>query len=230
VRGYTLCTNPLQDYEPMPLTLERYLEQRERWPAAGRHILAQSDDHTVVVYQAYRPSIADFAVAHQRFGGEWSFGRMSWIKPNFLWMMYRCGWAQKPGQERVLAIRVARAGFDELLAGAVHSSYVAAIYDDPAAWKQRVASSQVRLQWDPDHDPFGAKLERRAIQLGLRGEILRKFATTWCLGIEDSTPLVHEQHGHVRAGALERLWTPRERVYGVDDPKVVAHLDLARHP
>ncbi len=36
---------------------------------------------------------------------------MTWIKPSFLWMMYRCGWAAKPGQERVLAVRITHEGF-----------------------------------------------------------------------------------------------------------------------
>ena len=46
--------------------------------------LVAYDDETIVVYQAYRPDIAAYAVEHEQFGGPWSFGRMSWIKPNFL--------------------------------------------------------------------------------------------------------------------------------------------------
>lgn len=212
----------------MSLVLEPYLGQRDRWPSAGRQILAQYDDEALIVYQAYRPAIAEFAVANQRFGGEWSFERMSWIKPNFLWMMFRCGWAQKPGQERVLAIRLARVGFDAMLADAVHSSYVAEVYGDPGTWQQRLKRSQVRLQWDPDHDPHGQKVERRAIQLGVRGAMLREFASTWCLGIEDVTGFVREQHAHVREHRLERLETPREQVYPVTDPDVAGRLGLAR--
>ena len=53
----------------------------------------------VIVYQAYRPSIGTYAVEHGHFGGEFSYSRMSWIKTNFLWMMYRSGWGTKPGQE-----------------------------------------------------------------------------------------------------------------------------------
>jgi hypothetical protein len=211
----------------MSLVLEPYLAQRERWPSSGRHVLAQFDDDALIVYQAYRPSIADHAVANQRFGGEWSFERMSWIKPNFMWMMYRCGWAQKPGQERVLAIRLAREGFDAMLAEAVHSTYVAEVYGDPQTWKQRVKRSAVRLQWDPDHDPHGHKVERRAIQLGLRGAMLREFAGAWCLGIQDVTELVREQHAHVREHRLDRLETPREQVYPVTSAEVIGRLGLA---
>ena len=93
------------------LKTEPYLDQTARWPQTGRHVLAQFDDTSVVVYQAYRPSIGEFAAANGYFGGpDFAFSRMSWIKPNFLWMMYRCGWGRKAGQESVLAVapRVAR--------------------------------------------------------------------------------------------------------------------------
>jgi hypothetical protein len=44
------------------------------------------------VYQAFKPAIGRYAVAHQRFTGcpDYSVTRMTWIKTNFLWMMFRC--------------------------------------------------------------------------------------------------------------------------------------------
>ncbi len=63
------------------LTLERYHDQQARWPTEGRHILAQYDETSVVVYQAYRPAIGHYAARHGRFDGEFSLNRMSWIKP-----------------------------------------------------------------------------------------------------------------------------------------------------
>jgi hypothetical protein len=79
----------------MTLMIEPYLAQEAHWPRSGRRILAQFDEESVVVYQAYRPAIGHFAAEHGYFGGAFSLSRMSWIKPNFLWMMYRCGWASK---------------------------------------------------------------------------------------------------------------------------------------
>jgi hypothetical protein len=38
-------------------------------------------------------------------------------------MMYRCGWATKPGQERVLAVRLPRAAFNTVLASAVPAGH-----------------------------------------------------------------------------------------------------------
>lgn len=173
-----------------PMDTEPYLAQRARWPARGRHVLARFDDDSIVVYQAYRPDIADHAVAHQEFGGGFSWSRMSWIKPNFLWMMHRCGWATKQGQERVLAVRIPRAFFDGLLRAAVPSSFHPQRHPTNEAWRQAVAGSEVRLQWDPDHDPSGRPLERRAIQLGLRGDALRAYGDGLVQSIEDVTPFV----------------------------------------
>lgn len=70
-----------------------YVEQSRSWPQSGRHILAHFNDDTIIVYQAYRPEIGHFAAKHGYFGGEFKYSRMSWIKPNFLWMMYRSDWA-----------------------------------------------------------------------------------------------------------------------------------------
>jgi hypothetical protein len=195
------------------LPLEPYREQAAAWPAAGPHVLACYDDDTIVVYQAYRPEIGQHAAQHGRFGGAWSRSRMSWIKPNFLWMMYRSGWATKDGQEVVLAIWLTRAGFDELVAAAVPSSFERDRYPDRAAWSAAVARSDVRLQWDPDHDPHGRPVERRALQLGLRGRALARFADEWIVEIQDVTPMVRAQHERLRRGGLEALATPRERVY-----------------
>lgn len=91
----------------MRLRTQLWKDQNTRWPLRGRHILAQYDDERIWVYQAYRDEVADWAVEHQ-LGGPWGFDRMTWIKPNFLWMMYRSGWAAKPGQQRILAIALDR--------------------------------------------------------------------------------------------------------------------------
>ncbi len=193
---------------------EAYVAQTARWPARGRHILAQFDADSVVVYQAYRPSIGTYAAAHNDFlGGGFSLERMSWIKPNFLWMMYRCGWAQKDGQEVVLAITIQRTAFDTILAAAVPSSHDTRRYATPDDWQLAVQRSDVRLQWDPDHGPSGAPLERRAIQLGLRGATLARYAKPWIVRIEDITPFVREQHLAFQRGGNSALVTPYEAVY-----------------
>ena len=83
-----------------------------------------------------------------------STGRMTWVKTNFLWMMYRCGWATKDkNQEADLAIWLKRSAFERILSMAVSSS---ASGLDSEEWKKQVSKQKstkaapvVRLQWDP---------------------------------------------------------------------------------
>ncbi len=209
----------------MNLITAPYLDQQNHWPRSSRAILAQFDAGSVVVYQAYNARIGHYAARHDRFSGDFRLSRMSWIKPNFLWMMYRSGWGSKPDQEVTLAIRLRRTAFDAILAAAVHSTHVDEVYGTSEDWQHAVAGSDVRLQWDPDHGPSGNPVERRAIQLGMRGDTLVRYAGDWLLGIEDISDFVHDQRDHARAPYRDLL-TPREEVYPVADPVVAARLGL----
>ncbi len=207
--------------------MEPYGDQLAVWPQEGRHILAQFDDDTVIVYQAYRPAIGRFAAENGAFGGDFSFSRMSWVKPNFLWMMYRSGWGTKVNQEVTLALRIRRAFFDSLLAEAVPSSWDRDQFATEEEWTRAVGRSSVRLQWDPDHHPSGAKSERRAIQLGLRGEVLEVFGRRELMEVIDLSAFVAEQVSALSSGGPSALFTPRERVYRPADPATAMRLGLA---
>jgi len=74
------------------------------------------DAEGVYFYQAFRSGIADWALQHGHLGGPaWNPKRMTWIKPSFAWMLYRSGYGRKPGQERVLRIKLPHAAVAELL-------------------------------------------------------------------------------------------------------------------
>jgi len=149
---------------------------------------------------------------------------MSWIKPNFLWMMYRCGWCTKEGQERVLAIRLPKPFFDWLLSETVWSTYDPDRFQTRDEWQDAVRRSCVRLQWDPDHDPIGGKLERKAVQLGLRGDALRRYGQEEALEIMDVTPFVSEQRSN--RAFPNRLVTPAESVYMPQDRGIRSRIGL----
>jgi hypothetical protein len=199
-------------------------EQENRWPMRGRHILAQYDETSIIVYQAYRVAIADFAVANGRFGGDFSYSRMSWIKPNFLWMMYRCGWCSKEGQERVLAVRLPLGFFDWLLLQAVAATYDESRFPSGECWQKAVRGSCVRLQWDPDHGPDGSARERRALQLGLRGEALRRYGQEEVMEILDVTEFALEQRAKRDAG--DALLTPEEMVYKPREESIRSRIGI----
>ena len=174
-------------------------------PASGRRkIRALYDEATITVYQAFNNEIADAALEKQRFVKPFSMERMTWIKPSFLWMMERSGYATKPDQERVLAIRISLEGWLEALGNAGLST-------DPNS------KEPVRVQWDPERDLKGNKLPIRSIQVGLGPEIVDRYVKHWTVDITDITEHVEElrelreQGKFTRAQALlpvERQWNP----------------------
>ncbi len=79
---------------------------------------------------------------------------MTWIKPSFLWLIHRSNWARRPGQERVLAVRMTRQGWEDALSRAVLTTA------DPTA----VARAAVHVQWDPERSLRGAALNHYSIR------------------------------------------------------------------
>jgi hypothetical protein len=184
-----------------------------------RLIRAAYTDQTITVYQAYRPEIAAAAVRAGTFVPPFSRSRMTWIKPSFGWMMYRCGWGDKPGQERVLAISITRTGFEWALAHSSLSSYKRDVYPSVAEWEEVKRHCPVRVQWDPDRSLKGAQLGYRAIQVGLSGEAAHRYVDEWIRSITDITDYVHQVRSGLRAagGTLSSsLELPVERVYPID--------------
>ena len=116
---------------------------------AAHQIRADYDRDTIVVYQAYSPAIADAALSAGRFVPPFSFHRMTWIKPSFLWLMHRSSWGRKSGQERVLAVRMTRAGWEKALSLAVLTSFEPSVFASPDKWAVQFGAARVHLQWDP---------------------------------------------------------------------------------
>ncbi|RAG87449.1 DUF4291 domain-containing protein [Streptacidiphilus pinicola] len=180
-----------------------------------RQIRAAFDDNALTVYQAYSPAIAQPALDARTFVAPFKRERMTWIKPSFRWMMYRSGWGKKPGQERVLAVRIRRSGFEWALAHACLSHYDRDLHPDAAAWKEQLRASPVRIQWDPERSTNQQELSHRAIQIGLTGEAVHRYVDDWIVDITDATALAHEAHALVRAGDPAKADTliPAEQPY-----------------
>jgi hypothetical protein len=180
-----------------------------------RQIRALYSTDTITVYQAYSPEIAVPALAAGRFVSPFKPDRMTWIKPSFLWMMYRCGWAEKPGQERVLAIEITRTGFEWALTHACLSHFDRARHDDRSEWSRKLKASPVRVQWDPERSLRLAPLPYRSLQVGLSGEAVYRYVDEWTVAVTDVTPSVREIRDLLHAGderaAVDLL--PSERPY-----------------
>ncbi|MDT0345997.1 DUF4291 domain-containing protein [Streptomyces litchfieldiae] len=182
-------------------------------------IRASHTDATITVYQAYPPAIGRAAARTGRFPATWKRDRMTWVKPSFLWMMYRCGWGTKPDQETVLAVEITREGFAWALRHACLSHYVPGTHADPADWRRQLGRAPARVQWDPERDLWLRPLDHRSLQLGLSGPAAHRYADEWIVGITDVTPLAHRIHALVRDGDLTTAagLLPAERPYPAGD-------------
>lgn len=176
--------------ENLPEAIEQY------------QIRAVFDQDTIRVYQAYSEQIANAALKHGRFvAPSFKMERMTWIKPSFLWMMYRAGWGFKDeGQARILAIDISRQGFEWALANSCSS------HADPnlskEEWLALKERTPVRVQWDPERDFHFQPLPYRAIQIGLGPQAVPLYVEQWIQKISDVTPLAHAMHALVQAGDL----------------------------
>lgn len=190
------------------LRQDRLMQDKER------QIRAIFDEQTITVYQAYRKEIALLAVEHQKFVSPFKIERMTWIKPSFLWMMYRCGWATKEGQEHVLAIKIKRDGFQWALDNSCLSHFDADIHNSKEEWENNVKTSPVRIQWDPERDIHLEKLPYRSIQIGLSGIAVDKYINEWIVSIEDITPLCKHIHSLISINIEEaQSLLPKEKNY-----------------
>jgi hypothetical protein len=208
--------------------LELYTLQQERLPKKGKSIIGNFTENSIIVYQAFNNQISNYAIDNQNFGGDYySFSRMTWIKPGFMWMMYRSGWASKKDQERILTIELKMEGFLEILRNATHSSFQPDIFNTKEDWQQQLKTHKVRLQWDPDHNPKGAKLERKAMQLGLKDKILEQFNNEWIINIEDITEFVKKQYQNVLY-SIEKLEVPVENVLDLNDTRLERQLGVSK--
>ena len=132
-----------------------------------KNIRATFDKDTIIVYQAYNDKIADEAVKLQKFGNEFSFRRMTWIKPSFLWIMERSNWANKTNQNRILEIHITRTFWDKCLELAIDT--------DTSKSHGNVEDAQILVQWDPERTLRGAKLNIRSIQIGVSSQLIHEY-------------------------------------------------------
>ena len=183
-----------------------------------REIRAHYDRDTIVIYQAYSPRIADPAIAQQRFVSPFSFHRMTWIKPSFLWLMHRSNWGQKNNQQRTLAVHISRAGWDKALSLGVLTHPEPSIYPNPDQWNAQFQDAAVHIQWDTERSLRGASLNHFSIQVGISRHLIRELVDQWIVKIEDFSPTVAKMRDSLKSGNEKhaKKLLPPERVYPVD--------------
>lgn len=179
-------------------------------------IRAKFDENSITIYQAYNREIANEAIKFQKFiSPQFKKERMTWIKPSFLWMMYRSGWARKENQEYILAIKINRKGFEWALKNSCLSHFDKSIYKTQEEWKTRLQKSPVRLQWDPEKNILLEPQSYKSIQIGLSGIAVEKYINEWIIEIKDITEYCKKLHHLLRENKSREAkdLLPIENVY-----------------
>lgn len=179
-----------------------------------REIRATFDNETITIYQAYNEAIALAALQAQKFVPPFSFNRMTWIKPSFLWLMERSGWGKKPNQESILAIKIKRSFWEEALSNAVLTHPEKALYKEDALWEKLFSEAKIYVQWDPERNLQGTKLPHRSIQVGVSRFWAEKYNEA-IVSIENLTTLAHKIDQLRKEGKTEnaKKLLPTEKIY-----------------
>ena len=184
-----------------------------------QEIRATYDRNTITVYQAYGKLIALPAIKNNRFEKPFSFTRMTWIKPSYLWLMERSNWGTKSNQDYILGIKIKRSAWEEALSQGVLTHPDKAIYKNGMDWDEKFKNAQVHIQWDPERTLKGGKLEVRSIQVGISRHLIETYNKDWIVEITDLTPLTKKINALRKQGKYteaKRL-LPKESLYPLPD-------------
>ena len=181
-------------------------------------IRADYNRDTIVIYQAYSANIADVALKLQRFASPFSFHRMTWIKPSFLWLMHRSNWGQKANQQRTLAVHISRAGWEKALSLGTLTHPEPSVFPNASAWGTEFANSPVHIQWDTERSLRGAGLNYFSIQVGIGRQMIQEYVDQWIVKIEDLTSTVSKIRDLLKSGDEKnaKRHLPSERVYPIE--------------
>ncbi|WP_299677949.1 DUF4291 domain-containing protein [uncultured Tenacibaculum sp.] len=180
-----------------------------------QEIRASYDKNTITVYQAYNKIIATKALKNNRFESPFSFTRMTWIKPSYLWLMERSNWGTKSNQDYILGIKIKRIKWEKALEMGVLTDPDTKVYKSGMEWEQKFKEAKVHIQWDPERNIRGNKLEHRSIQVGISRCLIHEFNEEWIQEIVDFTPLtkkINELRKKGKYTEAKRL-LPKERIY-----------------
>jgi hypothetical protein len=184
---------------------------------ANRLVRAKFDNLRIVIYQAFNERIAKNALEMQTLSScpDFKSDRMTWIKPSFLWMMYRSGWATKKNQEHILKISIKRSGFEWALENSCLSYFDKKTYGSLENWKEKLYTSPVRIQWDPERNLLLEALPSRTIQIGLSGIAVQEYTHHWIEKINDCTELCTNIHQLIQSGNVDeaKKMLPVEAIY-----------------
>jgi hypothetical protein len=183
-----------------------------------QEIRAEFDKKTITVYQAYNEEIALPAIKNNKFENPFSFNRMTWIKPSYLWLMERSNWGEKSNQDYILGIKIKRECWEKALSLGVLTHPDKDVYASGFEWEKQFSEAKVHIQWDPERTLRGEKLEERSIQVGISRFLIEEFNNEWIAEIINLTPLTKKINQLRKIGKHKeaKKLLPQEKNYPLD--------------
>jgi len=169
------------------------------------------------VYQAFKPSTVHTAVELGTFGKGFGFDRTSWIKPSFGWTLRRTKYATKNRMQAIARIKISHEAMIEILDQSIEAHWNESLFPKEDDWRLALSKSDVVHQWDPERDLIGKRLDRQAIQIGIRGEVIRTYVSDYIVGVEDLTALAQEIGKISKAKGKSFPTVPIEKEYPISD-------------
>jgi len=129
--------------------------------------------------------------------------------------MHRSNWGKKRGQERVLAVRIRRDGWETLLEEGVLTSHDRRAHGAKTEWATAFESAPVHVQRDPERTLRGAPMNGYSIQVGVGRDRIQRFVDDWVLELKDMTPMVRKVDRLLKSGkgSSAKRHLPPERIY-----------------
>ena len=155
-------------------------------------IFAGFDEEGIFVYQAFKPKIVQVAVKLGTFGKGFGLDRITWIKPSLCWVLRRTKYGTKNRMQAIARIKIAHEAFKEILQQSIETHWNKTLFPQQENWQRAINKSDVIHQWDPERDIMGKRLNRQAIQIGIRGKVIKKYVSDYIINVEDISDLVHE--------------------------------------
>ncbi|MBT28547.1 MAG: hypothetical protein CMO01_02720 [Thalassobius sp.] len=180
-------------------------------------IYVDYDEEGVFVYQAFKPETVEIAVKLGTFGKGFGLDRITWIKPSFCWVLRRTKYATKNRMQGIARIKISHEAFLEILNQSVETMWNENLYPNQDNWQTEINKSDVIHQWDPERDVIGKRLNRQAIQIGIRGEVIKKYVSDYIIGVEDVSQLVREIGAVKKKGSSKYPEIPEEKEYAISD-------------
>ena len=179
-------------------------------------VFADYDEEGVFVYQAFKPEIVAVAAELGTFGKGFGLDRITWIKPSLSWVLRRTKYGTKNRMQAVARIKISHEAFIEILNQSIETHWNKDVFTLQEDWQKRINKSDVIHQWDPERDIIGKRLNRQAIQIGIRGgSVIKKYVSDFIIGVEDISDLVHEIGRIKKSGSNKYPEIPTETAYQI---------------